>query len=194
MRSVGCKNAEISVIERPTPTPGNGQLLINVLRCGICGSDLHARHHCDELAEVMTEMAINKEIDLRFVVGYTPLEFRDTLQMLAEGKVDPSGMVTGVVGLDGVEAAFGALADPETHAKILIDPASRRARARRSLSAGLRSRSSADRARRSPRRLHGVGDRPAALGVEVAEGRARDTAPQSRPGNEEALQLGELIR
>ncbi len=72
-------------------------------------------------------MAINKEIDLRFVVSYTPLEFRDTLQMLAEGKVDPSGMVTGVVGLDGVEAAFGALADPETHAKILIDPASRAA-------------------------------------------------------------------
>jgi len=26
-------------------------------------------------------MAINKEIDLRFVVGYTPLEFRDTLHM-----------------------------------------------------------------------------------------------------------------
>ena len=35
-------------------------------------------------------MAINKEIDLRFVLGYTPLEFRDTLHMLAEGKVDAS--------------------------------------------------------------------------------------------------------
>ena len=34
-------------------------------------------------------MAINKEIDLRFVVAYTPLEFRDTLHMLADGKVDP---------------------------------------------------------------------------------------------------------
>ena len=44
-------------------------------------------------------MAINKEIDLRFVVGYTPLEFRDTLHMLAEGKVDPSPLVTGTVGL-----------------------------------------------------------------------------------------------
>jgi hypothetical protein len=33
-------------------------------------------------------MAINKEIDLRFVIGYTPLEFRDTLQMLADGKVN----------------------------------------------------------------------------------------------------------
>ncbi len=67
-------------------------------------------------------MAINKEIDLRFVVGYTPLEFRDTLHMLAEGKVDAAPLITGTVGLTGVESAFEALADPETHAKILIDP------------------------------------------------------------------------
>jgi len=69
-------------------------------------------------------MAINKEIDLRFVVAYTPLEFRDTLHMLAEGKVDPRPLITGTVGLAGVEAAFAALGDPETHAKILIDPRS----------------------------------------------------------------------
>ena len=68
-------------------------------------------------------MAINKEIDLRFVVGYTPLEFRDTLHMLAEGDVDPRPLITGEVGLDGVEGAFDDLADPERHAKILINPA-----------------------------------------------------------------------
>jgi threonine dehydrogenase-like Zn-dependent dehydrogenase len=67
-------------------------------------------------------MAINKEIDLRFVFGYTPLEFRDTLQMLAEGEVDPRPLITGEVGLDGVDAAFDALAEPEKHAKILVDP------------------------------------------------------------------------
>ena len=69
-------------------------------------------------------MAINKEIDLRFVVGYTLLEFRDTLHMLAEGKVNPAPLVTGVVGLPGVGTAFDALGDPEAHAKILIDPKS----------------------------------------------------------------------
>jgi threonine dehydrogenase-like Zn-dependent dehydrogenase len=68
-------------------------------------------------------MAINKEIDLRFVIGYTPLEFRDTLHMLADGEVDPRPMMTGEVGLDGVDGAFADLADPERHAKILIDPA-----------------------------------------------------------------------
>src|SRR5205807_23402 len=69
-------------------------------------------------------MAINKEVDVRFVFGYTPLEFRDTLHMLAAGKVDPEPPITGTVGLDGVGAAFDALADPEAHAKILIDPRS----------------------------------------------------------------------
>jgi threonine dehydrogenase-like Zn-dependent dehydrogenase len=69
-------------------------------------------------------MAINKEIDLRFVLAYTPLEFHDTLQMLAEGKLDPRPLMTGTVGLDGVDAAFTALGDPEAHAKVLIDPRS----------------------------------------------------------------------
>lgn len=69
-------------------------------------------------------MAINKEIDLRFVLGYTPLEFRDTLMMLAEGEIDPRPLMTGTVGLAGVDAAFTALADPEAQAKVLIDPRS----------------------------------------------------------------------
>jgi len=74
--------------------------------------------------QITPAMAINKEIDLRFVIGYTPLEFRDTLHMLAEGKVVPGALVTGIVGLDGVDAAFAALGDPEAHAKILVDPRS----------------------------------------------------------------------
>jgi threonine dehydrogenase-like Zn-dependent dehydrogenase len=74
--------------------------------------------------QITPAMAINKEIDLRFVFGYTPLEFRDTLHLLAEGKIDPTPLLTGTVGLDGVAAAFDALGNPETHAKILVDPAS----------------------------------------------------------------------
>jgi threonine dehydrogenase-like Zn-dependent dehydrogenase len=77
---------------------------------------------CMEPDRIRPAMAINKEVDLRFVVGYTPLEFRDTLHMLAEGKVDAGPVVTGTVGLSGVDEAFAALGDPNTHAKILIDP------------------------------------------------------------------------
>ncbi len=304
MRAVVCTNAELGVVDRPEPVPARGQVRLEVLRCGICGSDLHARHGCDEWAEMAARagydrfarsdqpivfghefcgqvaehgpgcrrtlptradapglqrqdhaesdvrtvvasdfapgrralasacgadvvvdpaqtspfsaddehghvtdipsalelavgtrerlerlpfgwwhawrlaetlgaapkhpvifecvgvpgviesiiegaplfsrvvvvgvcvgvdritpaMAINKELDLRFVLGYTPLEFRDTLQMLAEGKVDPRPLITGTVGLDGVDNAFAALGDPEAQAKILIDPHSEAAR------------------------------------------------------------------
>jgi threonine dehydrogenase-like Zn-dependent dehydrogenase len=79
---------------------------------------------CMEPDRFRPAMAINKEIDLRFVLGYTPLEFRDALHLLADGKVDGRSMITGVVGLDGVAGAFDALSDPEVHAKILIDPRS----------------------------------------------------------------------
>jgi threonine dehydrogenase-like Zn-dependent dehydrogenase len=77
---------------------------------------------CMEPDTIRPAMAINKEIDLRFVFGYTPLEFRDTLHMLAEGEVDPRRLITGEVGLDGIDDAFTALGDPEAHAKILVDP------------------------------------------------------------------------
>ena len=79
---------------------------------------------CVEPDTIRPVMAINKEIDLRFVMGYTPLEFSDTLHMLAEGKVKAAPIATGTVGLPGVEAAFDALAAPGKHAKIIIEPAS----------------------------------------------------------------------
>jgi threonine dehydrogenase-like Zn-dependent dehydrogenase len=94
----------------------------------IAGAPLYSRvvvvGVCMGADHLRPAMAINKEIDLRFVLGYTPLEFRDTLHMLADGKVNASPIVTGTVGLPGVEAAFDALGDPEAHAKILIDPKS----------------------------------------------------------------------
>jgi threonine dehydrogenase-like Zn-dependent dehydrogenase len=69
-------------------------------------------------------MAIAKEVDMRFAFGYTPLDFHDSLRMLAEGKVDAAPLITGRVGLAGVAGAFAALGDPEKHAKVIIDPRS----------------------------------------------------------------------
>ena len=253
VKAVSCVHGILSVIDLPAPEPAAGQLVVNVASCGICGSDLHAKGHADELSSVTVEMgyrdimrsdtpvvmghefsgevaergrktpkvfkvgtrvvsfplvrahggpalygvgmsameklrklpgwqhvyraadavgaagpkrpvifecvglpgvldgiiaaaplnsrvlvagvcmgadqlrpamANGKEVDLRFVFAYTPLEFRDTLYMLADGKLDASALVTGKVGLDGVAAAFDALGDPEVHAKILVDPRS----------------------------------------------------------------------
>ena len=79
---------------------------------------------CMQVDRYEPALAIHKEIDLRFCFGHSPLEYRDTLHMIAEGKVNCAPMITGVVGLDGVANAFDALKDPERHAKILIDPRS----------------------------------------------------------------------
>ena len=52
MRAVSCLQGTLSVVDLPSPQPADGQLLLDVRRCGICGSDLHAKDHSDELAEV----------------------------------------------------------------------------------------------------------------------------------------------
>lgn len=79
---------------------------------------------CMEPDTFRPAMALNKEIELRFVFAYDPGEYHDTLHMIADGKVDPSALITATIGLDGVAAAFDALGTAERHAKVLIDPAS----------------------------------------------------------------------
>lgn len=66
--------------------------------------------------------AIAKEINVQFVLAYTPEEFGDSLRSLAEGDIDVSPLITGEVGLDAVGTAFDDLADPERHCKILVTP------------------------------------------------------------------------
>ncbi|MHA3704003.1 zinc-binding dehydrogenase [Jatrophihabitans sp. YIM 134969] len=78
---------------------------------------------CMETDRFRPGLAINKELDLRFVLGYTPGEFHEALRWLAAGRVDVGPLLTGRVGLGGVDDAFTALA-AGSHAKILVDPRS----------------------------------------------------------------------
>jgi threonine dehydrogenase-like Zn-dependent dehydrogenase len=65
---------------------------------------------------------IGKELDLRFCLGYDPMEFNQSLQSIAEGEIDVVPMITGEVGIDGVAEAFDALGNPGEHCKILVVP------------------------------------------------------------------------
>ncbi|GGF50045.1 dehydrogenase [Marmoricola endophyticus] len=103
---------------------GNPGMIEGVLTDAPLASRVVVVGVCMGLDRIRPAMAVNKEIDLRFVLGYTPLELHDTLQRLAEGKLDASPLVTGTVGLDGVEQAFDVLGRAEQHAKVLVDPAS----------------------------------------------------------------------
>jgi threonine dehydrogenase-like Zn-dependent dehydrogenase len=77
---------------------------------------------CMEPDTIRPSVAIGKEIDLRFVFGYDPAEFQETLRWIASGRLDPSPLVTRTVGLEGVAGAFEALAEAGQHAKILVRP------------------------------------------------------------------------
>jgi threonine dehydrogenase-like Zn-dependent dehydrogenase len=118
---VGAAGPKQSVIFECVGVPG---MIDGVVASAPVGARVVVVGVCMGDDEFRPAMAISKEVDMRFVFGYTPLEFRDTLHMLADGDVDASALVTGTVGLEGVDAAFRALGDPERHAKILIDPAS----------------------------------------------------------------------
>jgi threonine dehydrogenase-like Zn-dependent dehydrogenase len=77
---------------------------------------------CMERDSIEPFPAIQKELQLQFVLAYTPEEFARTLRRIAEGEIDVAPLITGRVGIDGVPGAFAALANPEQHAKILVEP------------------------------------------------------------------------
>jgi threonine dehydrogenase-like Zn-dependent dehydrogenase len=77
---------------------------------------------CMEPDTIEPMFGIVKELSLQFVLGYAPDEFARSLRLLADGQVDAEALITGKVGLDGVKGAFGELANPERHTKILVEP------------------------------------------------------------------------
>jgi threonine dehydrogenase-like Zn-dependent dehydrogenase len=78
---------------------------------------------CMEPDTIRPLIAVSKEISLHFILGYDPMEFRNTLGYIASGEIDVAPLITGEVGIAGVPQAFEDLGDPETHAKILVEPA-----------------------------------------------------------------------
>ena len=56
----------------PPPRPAAGQLVLDVHSCGICGSDLHAKDHGDQLADVLDEVGYHDCIrrDTPTVMGH----------------------------------------------------------------------------------------------------------------------------
>ena len=77
---------------------------------------------CMEADTIYPMLGISKELNLQFVLGYTPEEFAATLGHIADGVIPAAPLITGRVGVEGVAGAFEALASPEQHAKILVEP------------------------------------------------------------------------
>ncbi len=67
---------------------------------------------CMETDRSEPMLGIMKELNVQYVLGYTPEEFAYSLRLIAEGQVDAASMVTASVGIDGVAKAFADLANP----------------------------------------------------------------------------------
>ncbi|MEL6985141.1 MAG: hypothetical protein AAFO29_22100, partial [Actinomycetota bacterium] len=91
-----------------TGAPGGSEVVV----VGVCMADDHFR----------PIMGIYKHLTVRFVLGWTPEEFRTSLTNMSDGIIDASPLVTDQVDIDGVPGAFARLADPDDQVKILVRP------------------------------------------------------------------------
>jgi threonine dehydrogenase-like Zn-dependent dehydrogenase len=76
---------------------------------------------CMKEDRILPMVGINKQLTLKFVLGYTPAEYAETLEALGRGAIDPAPMITRLIGLDDLPAAFTALADPRD-CKVVVVP------------------------------------------------------------------------
>jgi threonine dehydrogenase-like Zn-dependent dehydrogenase len=101
-------------------------VLRDIMRRAPLGARVVVAGACMEDDVIRPLHGVAKELSLQFVIAYTPEEFAGTLGAIADGRIDVAPLITGRVGLDGVAQAFRDLANPEAHAKILVEPAATR--------------------------------------------------------------------
>ena len=77
---------------------------------------------CMQQDHIHPILGIKGELNIQYALGYEPAEFSAALAAIANGKVDLSSWITGIVDIEGVPQAFVDLANPEAHAKILVKP------------------------------------------------------------------------
>lgn len=72
MKAVICQEGCLRVADVPDLRPGAGQILINVVRAGICGSDVHMRDHMNDISSVVaaTGQSGFAENNAGFILGH----------------------------------------------------------------------------------------------------------------------------
>ena len=76
---------------------------------------------CDNPDTIVPLLGLTKELTLRWAVAYDKEDFEFTIDMMAAGRIDAGAMITHVVSLDELPAAFEALRAPTDQCKVLID-------------------------------------------------------------------------
>lgn len=97
-------------------------MLDSAMRMAPRGSRICVVGVCMPPDRIYPIVGIARELSVHFAFGYTPEEFAATHRAIAEGAWDLEPLITDVVSIDHVPQAFAELADPEHHAKVLVEP------------------------------------------------------------------------
>jgi (R,R)-butanediol dehydrogenase/meso-butanediol dehydrogenase/diacetyl reductase len=76
---------------------------------------------CQQPDTILPLLGIVKELELQFVLGYRPADFDYVIAMIASGRINVSHMLTDVVDLDALPAAFEALRKPSHQCKVMLE-------------------------------------------------------------------------
>ncbi len=76
---------------------------------------------CQQPDTIMPLMGIMKELELQFVLGYRRADFDYVIAMIASDRVDVAPMITDIIDLEALPAAFEALRKPSHQCKVMLE-------------------------------------------------------------------------
>jgi (R,R)-butanediol dehydrogenase/meso-butanediol dehydrogenase/diacetyl reductase len=76
---------------------------------------------CQQPDTILPLMGIVKELEIQFVLGYRPDDFDYVIAMIASDRIDVGHMVTDIVDLGALPAAFEALRKPSHQCKVMLE-------------------------------------------------------------------------
>lgn len=74
---------------------------------------------CEQPDTFLPFPALIKELRIQFAIAYNRADYETVMAMLAQGRIDASPMVTGIVSLEEMPEAFEALRTPSDQCKVL---------------------------------------------------------------------------
>ena len=76
---------------------------------------------CDHPDTIMPLVAFTKELRIQWALAYDKEDWDFTMQMMIDGRIDGTPMITNVVSLDELPDVFDALRSPTDQCKVIID-------------------------------------------------------------------------
>ncbi len=76
---------------------------------------------CQQPDTILPLIGIVKELEIQFVLGYRPDDFDYVIAMIAGDRIEVGHMVTDIVDLDALPAAFEALRKPSHQCKVMLE-------------------------------------------------------------------------